>query len=127
MLFTEVERLPESAALSGPSHRGTVVWQFRNLLLLFLNKNQIENVQIGVHSASVNRPVLPLSSSPGSRTRMPLTQQQAHLAVDQDTLLHGKGVLPSVDWDWNHYPCIFRSEHQQLLLWPHVFHGKHEA
>jgi hypothetical protein len=72
-----------------------------NKSLTFLYNDQVENTEISVHNASTNRLALPLSSSPWPVTGMPLTQQQAHSAMGQNTLLHGKTllVIPTADPD----------------------------
>lgn len=76
------------------------------------NNNQVESALIGIHSVSYIRLVLPFFS-PCSITRRPLTQQQeqAHLTVVQDTLLHGKTlfVVPTVDDDHRTLPLFTQS------------------
>lgn len=76
----------------GPQSLGHSHVAVQESLLLFLNSNQVENTTIGVHTASVKRLVLPLSNSPLSRTRMPLSQQQ-HTAVGQDILIYGEALF----------------------------------
>lgn len=123
-------------ALLGPNRRGTVVSvslriffsTLFDFIILFYN-NQVENTQVGTHNALTNRLALPLSSSPWSITRMPFTQQQAHSAMGQNALLHGKTlfVIPTADPDHITLPSTLHQEHQQLLMWPCATHRTYEA
>lgn len=48
------------------------------------------STQIAIDNVTLNRLALSVFSPPWSVTRSPLTQQQAHSAMVQDTLFHGK-------------------------------------
>lgn len=69
-----------------------------------------------------------LSSSPWSVARILLTQHQAHCALGQDALLHGKilFVIPATDSDLMTFP-LFTQDLKHLLLWPCVSHRKYEV
>ena len=126
--FGEIEKFAGSAGSFGPpAMRHSSISETRNIYPLFFKSNdQVENTEIGIPSEVLNGFVLSLSSPPWSVTGMPLTQQQADMAMGGDPLLHGETVFVVPATDSNHIILsLLCPEHQQLLLWPHTSHKRH--
>lgn len=66
-------------------------WYPSLLFFFFFYNNQIENTQIAIYC--IHRLALLLFSSPWSIIKIPLTPQQAHSAIGQNALFHGKTLL----------------------------------
>lgn len=59
---------------------------------------------------------------------MLLAQQQAHCALGQDALLHGKifSVIPTTDSDLLRLPLVTENI-KDLIVWPRASHRRYEA
>lgn len=70
--------------------------------ITFLDNDQVQNTEIGINDAPADRFALALASPAGTVAGVPLAEQQAHAAVGQYTLLHGKTLLVVASADAHH-------------------------
>lgn len=96
--FSKTEKLSDSVSSFGPwplKHR--LICQSRNIPFSPFHTNQGESPPIVIHNEFLRF----LSPVPAWSIRMLLTHQQAHSAMSQGALLHGKTllVIPTIDSD----------------------------
>lgn len=70
--------------------------------LTFLDDDQVQNAEIGINDATADRLALALASPARTVAGVALAEQQAHTAVGQNTLLHGKALLVVASADAHH-------------------------
>ena len=75
----------------------------------FFYNDQAENTKIGIRRSTLHRFAPSLSSPPWWVTGMPLAQQQADMAMGQDTLFHGETLFVSTTSS-NHITLPFFSQ-----------------
>lgn len=93
--------MPQTLFLIFPSHKD----------ITFLDNDQVQDTEIGIDDAPADGLALALASPAGTVAGVALAEQQAHAAVGQDTLLHGKTLLVVASADANHITLEERRLH----------------
>lgn len=113
----ETEKLLDSTS----SFRSQPMWHSGiclswNILLSFLNNDQVENTQIGVYEQTWAS----FLQSPWSITRTPLLNGRHTLPWVKTPSSRANLVCHSYKVSRPHNPSTLHPEHRQLLLWPSV-------
>lgn len=76
--------------------------QTKKKKITFLDNDQVQDTEVAVDDAPAHRFALALAGPAGAVAGVALAEQQAHAAVGQDALLHGKALLVVAPADAHH-------------------------
>ena len=94
VFFREIVELSDLAdTLRTQSARNGVVGESGDVLISFLDDDQVEYAEVAVHDTATNRSSFSLSLATWSKARVSLLEKQLNTAVTENALLHWKALF----------------------------------
>lgn len=114
IILLRLNSLQTLLVLLGPRWQGCVS-QLQKALFTLFHCDRVQDTQVCINNATVNRFALSLSSSSVVTAGMALAEQKADTSVRQDTLLHGEAfVITSTGADSISLPLLTKGITQDL-------------